>query len=233
MLVAVVDDDDAHNEHIAQILRREGHGCVAFTRPTAFLREAQRQTFDLLITDWTMPEATGVEIIRQIRSGSAPTLPILMLTSRSSEQEIVEALRAGADDFLVKPITAPVLAARVEALLRRAYAQEARRSWQFGRYGFDAAKETIEIDGEAITLTTKEFRLAWLFFQNLGRPLSRDYLLHVVWNRRGDVETRTLDAHVSRIRVKLGLRPANGYRLVTVYGFGYRLEAIDIEAPTP
>jgi len=228
MQIAVLDDDDAHNALVASVLTGAGFSCATFTRPANLLAELRRQTFDLIVVDWSMPGMTGVEVAHEVRDMIATPPPILMLTSRSSEAEIVEALTAGADDYVVKPFSPVIFMARVQALLRRAYPPADPSGGEvFGRYRFDRATEIASRGGEVKTLTSKEFQLGLLLFRNLGRPLSRDYLLHHVWGRRVGVETRTLDAHVSRLRTKLELSPANGYRLMTVYGFGYRLEPCD------
>jgi len=124
---------------------------------------------------------------------------------------------------VVKPLSPPVLLARVQALLRRSF-PPAGEGEAFGPYVFDPATETVTCAGEVQPVTSKEFKLGLLLFRNLQRPLSRDYLVQHVWGHRPDLESRTLDAHVSKLRSKLSLRPANGFRLVTVYGFGYRLE---------
>jgi DNA-binding response OmpR family regulator len=231
MQIAILDDDDAHNDLVASVLSEAGFGCTTFTRPATLLAELRRQTFDLLVLDWTMPGLTGVEVIEKLRSVVSRPLPVLMVTSRSSEGEIVTGLTAGADDYVVKPLSPPVLLARVQALMRRTYPASAAAGGHedFGAFSFDPATESVSRDGRVEPLTTKEFQLAMVFFRNLSRPLSRDYLLRHVWGRRPDLETRTLDAHVSRLRSKLNLRPANGFRLVTVYGFGYRLEACEAE----
>jgi DNA-binding response OmpR family regulator len=164
-----------------------------------------------------------------------PGPPVLLLTSRSVEADLVEGLNAGADDYIVKPLQPPVLIARVNALARRAYRPAALpQVEQHGPYRLDPGAQTAAWDDHLETLTPKEFQLASLLFNNLARPLSREYLLRRVWGQRPDLETRTLDAHVSRLRSKLHLRPANGFRLTTVYGFGYRLEACEPEStPDP
>ncbi len=229
MHAAILDDDEAHNELVAGLLRHAGYVCTTFTRPAALLTELRRQTFDLLIIDWTMPDLSGLDVVAAARATLNPPPPILMVTSRASESEIVQGLTAGADDYLIKPLSPAVLLARVQAVLRRArVADPADGVETFGDYRFDALTETVHRDGKAESLTAKEFSLALLLFRNLSRPLSRDYLLQHVWGRRPGLETRTLDAHVSRLRTKLALRPANGFRLVTVYGFGYRLEPYDV-----
>ena len=225
MNIAVLDDDQAHNDLLAVMLRQAGHRCTVYERPPALLADLRRQTFDLLIMDWNMPEMTGIDVLARLPELLSTTPPVLLVTSRSVESDVVEGLNAGADDYLVKPFEPSILLARVAALLRRAYpvapptSGETHEGWTF-----DPAAETASRDGKTEQLTSKEFQLALTLFRNMSRALSRDYLLERVWGHRADLETRTLDAHFSRLRGKLALRPAGGFRLVTVYGFGYRLE---------
>jgi DNA-binding response OmpR family regulator len=225
MNVALLDDDETHNEAVAAMLRQAGHRCSTYERPQGLIADLRRQTFDLLIMDWNMPEMSGLEVLRRLPELVSPPPPVLLVTSRSVESDVVEGLNAGADDYLVKPFAPSVLLARVAALLRRAYPQagsgglESHEGWTF-----DPKAETATRGDRVEALTAKEFQLALVLFQNLSRALSREYLLERVWGRRPDLETRTLDAHISRLRSKLSLRPAGGFRLVTIYGFGYRLE---------
>ena len=147
-----------------------------------------------------------------------------MLTSRSDKEDIAAALNAGADDFIVKPESAIVIAARVDALLRRAHVTPRQDEQAFGPYRFDLRNERVSLYGTDVMLTGKEFALALLFFNSLHKPLSRRYIMARIWKSMADLSTRTLDMHVSRIRAKLKLCADNGYRLETVFGYGYRLE---------
>jgi DNA-binding response OmpR family regulator len=153
-----------------------------------------------------------------------------MFTSRTDKNDITAALDAGADDFIIKPESGTVIAARMNAILRRTIGRPSDDRFEtFGRYRFDRATETVTLDGEAIALTAKEFALARLFFASLGRPLSRAYILETIWKNVAELSTRTLDMHVSRVRAKLRLRAEHGYGLQTVFGYGYRLEAFDAD----
>jgi DNA-binding response OmpR family regulator len=233
MKVALLDDDQSHNALVASVLDPAGFTCTSFTQPSRFLAELRKQTFDLVILDWNMPELSGVETLKLLREDPATAPPVLLLTSRSIEADLVEGLNAGADDYIVKPLQPQVLIARVNALARRAYRPlTAPHVEQHGPYRLDPGAQTVTWGDNLETLTPKEFQLALLLFNNLARPLSREYLLRRVWGQRPDLETRTLDAHISRLRSKLHLRPANGFRLTTVYGFGYRLEVCEPEAAT-
>ena len=226
MRIAIVDDDEGSIDFVSQVLEQAGHICVPFHRSRDVPMALQRDTYDLLILDWNMPEMTGMDIIAWARANPPTCPPPIMLTSRSDKDDIASALNAGADDFIVKPESAVVITARVEALLRRTAAQPAdNRIETHGPYVFDRLNESATLNGEPIVLTSKEFALARLFFANLHKPLSRRYLMETVWKSVAELSTRTLDMHVSRIRAKLNLRSDNGYRLQTVFGYGYRLES--------
>jgi CheY-like chemotaxis protein len=152
-----------------------------------------------------------------------------MLTSRSAEEDIVAGLQGGADDYVIKPVAPAVLKARVDALGRRAYPSAAPGLETYGPYRFDTRAETVELAGKPVSVTAKEFALALLLFRNLHRALSRAYIFEALWGRNPDLPSRTLDAHISNIRTKLNLRPGNGFKLVPIYAYGYRLEALDPE----
>jgi DNA-binding response OmpR family regulator len=210
------------------VLTGAGHNCQTFPLAKALVTALRRDTFDLLVVDWNLPDMSGLETIAWARENLDTPPPVLLLTSRSAEEDVVEGLNAGADDYVVKPVQPAVLLARVNALIRRAYpGKPAERIETFGDYSFDTQSETVTIDGQAgPAMTSKEFSLALLLFRNTHRALSRAHILEGVWGRNPDLPTRTLDMHISRIRSKLNLRPENGFRLAPVYSYGYRLERL-------
>lgn len=227
MRIAVLDDDRSQTDLVCQVLGSAGHLCHAFQSGKEMLAQLRRESYDMLVIDWQVPDLDGTEIVRWAREKLPPNLPVLFMTSRSGEDDIVEGLAAGADDYMIKPIRRGELVARVQALLRRAYPnQNAAEQIAFGNYVFDARTNRLTIDSQPVELTQKEFDLALLFFRNLGRPLSRAYILEAVWSRDIDIPSRTMDTHVSRVRSKLQLRPENGFRLAPVYSYGYRLEQL-------
>jgi DNA-binding response OmpR family regulator len=225
MRIAVADDEETIRDFTANLLRESGYVCALFNDGKALVTGLQRDTFDLVIVDWSMPGLTGLEVIQWARSSLTPCPPFIMLTSRLDKDDIVAGLAAGADDYIVKPEAPQVILARVEAVLRRvAPTENPVRLETFGAYCFDKMTETVRLNGQDITLTSREFGLALLLFRHTNRAFSRAYILETLWNSVGDLPTRTLDMHISRIRSKLGLSPENGYRLQTVFGYGYRLE---------
>jgi DNA-binding response OmpR family regulator len=226
MRIAILEDDPALADQMLHALQGAGHGGQLFRTGAALVTALRRDTFDMLVLDWNLPDMSGVDVLGWARDHLESVPPVLFVTSRGDEADIVRALDLGADDYVVKPIKVAELQARVGALLRRSFPVQAADFQQFGDIRFDVGRQTVLIGGEEIVVTNKEFSLALLLFQNLDRPLSRAYLLDKIWGVSPDLQTRTLDAHVSRIRSKLKLRPEAGYRLAPVYSYGYRLEKV-------
>jgi DNA-binding response OmpR family regulator len=226
MRIAALDDDALQLDLIKQATEAMGHICHPHASGAELLKEMRRETFDLLIVDWHLPDTTGPEVVRWVRQNVGERLPILFVTHRQEERDIMEGLGSGADDFMVKPVRIGELSARVTALLRRAYPANTAGVMEFGRYRFLSETRSIEIDGVPVELKNREYDLALFLFQNMGRLLSRDHLKEIVWGQVADVMSRSLDTHISRLRTLLDLRPANGFILSAVYGVGYRFEAV-------
>ncbi|WP_194743285.1 response regulator transcription factor [Thermaurantiacus tibetensis] len=225
MRCAVVDDDRAQADLVRSLLEGAGHSCDVLHSGRALVARLRHETYDLVVLDWSMPGLDGVEVLRLMRQGPFAATPVLMLTARADHSDVVTGLEAGADDYIVKPLVPEVFLARVDAILRRAAMQKpVAPVVRFGTYTFDRANETVSFGDRVVKLTAKEFALALTFFENLARPLARSWLLETVWGTAADLESRTLDAHVSKVRAKLNLRAESGYRLLPVYSYGYRLE---------
>jgi len=230
MKIAVLDDDQVQLQAISQVIENAGFRPSPFSRGHALISALRRDTFDLLILDWNLPDRSGIEIVGWVRANLTPPPPMLLVTSRVEDEDVVEALNAGADDYLGKPLSPTVLEARVRALLRRAYEHTALQSDQevYEDITFNVSTTTVLRDGETIAMTPKEFALARLLFRNTHRALSRTYLLETIWGNEPHLNSRSLDMHISRVRSKLNLRPQNGYRLTPVYSYGYRLERTSV-----
>jgi DNA-binding response OmpR family regulator len=233
MRIAALDDEGCQLELIRHTMEEIGHECHCFTEGKVLLRDLRQQTYDLLILDWSLPDVQGPRVVRWIRQDLSSRLPILFVTNRREEEDMVEGLAAGADDFMVKPIRIGELQARVRALLRRSYPAQHNAELVFGPYHFFPLSRTLRIHGKSPELSHREYELALFLFQNLGRLLSRDHLREAVWGASVETPSRSLDTHVSRLRVKLELVPSNGFLLSAVYGLGYRLELIDSDQLTP
>lgn len=228
MRIALLEDEPAQAEMIQMSLDTAGHDTHHFTTGQAFLQSVLNDTYDLLIMDWNVPDTNGPEVLKQIRERLDWHIPVLFVTSRVSEDDIVYALEQGADDYMTKPVRQKEVIARINALERRSGAKNDKESLlELPPYSFNTSNREIKKNGEVIDLTQKEFDVAVLLFNNQGRLLSRKYLMERVWGQTADLNTRTVDTHISKIRTKLGINPADGWRLSSVYQHGYRLEKND------
>lgn len=233
MRIAALDDETGQLELIRHTMVAKGHECHGFSEGKTLLRALRQQTFDLLILDWCLPDIQGPAVVKWIRQDLASTLPVLFVTNLREEADMIEGLAAGADDFMVKPIRVGELEARVAALLRRSYPSQYGAEVNFGPYRFLPLSHTLEVNRKVIELKHREYELALFLFQNMGRLLSREHLREAVWGLGPEEPSRSLDTHISRLRTKLDLRPANGFLLSAIYGLGYRLETIDIATLNP
>lgn len=227
MRIAVLDNERSQADLICQVLTAAGHICHGLQHGKDLLAQLRKDSYDMLILDWQVVDLNGAEVVRRARAKLSAKAPVLFMTTTSGEDDIVAGLAAGADDYMLKPLRRNELVARVQALLRRAYpAQNGAEQLQFGQYIFETRPGRLLMDGVVLGVTHKEFFLALLFFRNIGRPLSRAYIQEAVWVHDNALPSRTMDTHVSRVRNKLKLKPENGYRLVPVYSYGYRLEKL-------
>lgn len=225
MHIALVDDDFDEIADVAEILRDSGCECSLFSSAEELMAALRRETFDILLLDWNMQGMSGLKVLAWARENINPPPPVIMLTNRDRKEDIVFALEAGAVDYIRKPEDPEVVRARIKAALRRRQAEKPVPA-HFGEFHFDNLAQSVTYGDETISLRHKEFELARLLFDNVNRPLSRGYLLQKIWQSSPNVETRTLDVHVSRIRAKLKLGPERGFALQTIFGFGYRLDSV-------
>jgi DNA-binding response OmpR family regulator len=225
MRIAIIDDDTTLAASVTSALSRNGWACRAHADGRSFIATMHRESYDAYIVDWGLPDMSGLDVLRAIRARVPITVPVLLMTARDGEQDVIEALEAGADDFIVKPARIGELQARLRAMWRRhARIPDAPDTYEYDRFRFDLKLQRAWVEGQPVDLTQKEFQLAVLLLRNLGKPLSRGHIREVVWGRDSEIPSRTMDTHVSRVRTKLGLRPARQYLLAPVYGYGYRLE---------
>lgn len=230
MRIAVLNDGVDQFKRINRTMAALEHECHPYTEGKALLQAMRRQTFDLLILDWNLSDMEGPDVVRSIRHDLNSRLPILFVTDKRDQADMVEGLNAGADDFMVKPTHAGELEARVNALLRRSYPAQHEMELVFGPYHFYPPSRVLKVRGVQVELKNREYELALFLFQNVGRLLSREHLHEAVWGLGIEALSRSLDTHVSRLRTKLDLRPANGFLLLAIYGLGYRLETIEADA---
>jgi DNA-binding response OmpR family regulator len=227
MRIAVVDDDPNLCELVAKSAQGAGFAPRSFGDAESLIRNLTRESYDVFLIDWVLPRNSGLELIRVLRTEKAIKAPIIVITARDAEADVVEALESGADDYVIKPIRVNELLARIRAVLRRTVAgSDSDDSFTFDRFRFDRRTLQAMKAGTPVEMTQKEFHLAVLLLRNIGKPLSRSHILESVWGRDTYVPSRTMDTHISRVRSKLDLRPEHGYLLAPVYSFGYRLEKL-------
>ena len=232
MRIAIIEDDAHQAEVLKLYLEDANYDCHVFTSGQPALRALQKESFDLLLIDWILPDISGENILRWGRENLDWRIPIVFVTQRDSPDELAYILNMGADDYIAKPVVPIELMARIKALLRRASsADPSQKILEFSHHRFDLDRREVFVDGTLIPLTQKEFDLAAFLFRNTNRLLSRSHIMESVWGHSTEVNTRTLDTHASRIRKKLNLSQQTGWRLSTVYHHGYRLEQIEKKAP--
>ena len=229
MRIAILEDDSSHLELVSHWLRGAGHQIHAFRRGRELVEVLKHETFDALLLDWNVPEVSGIEVLREVREQLRSRIPAIFATARDQERDAVIALSAGADDYLVKPIRRMELLARLDAVTRRFCGAPA---FEVGEFRVDGQMRAIWSDGRWLGLTGKDFDLASLLMQNVGRVLSRGHLRETIWGQSAEPHSRSLDTHVSRVRIKLKLTPERGWRLHSVYGRGYRLDRLTGPAPS-
>lgn len=232
MRIALLEDEHEQAQNIQTILSDRGHVCDSFPSGQSFLGAILHRSYDLMILDWQVPDISGIDVLQNVRAQLNWPLPAIFLTQRDTEEDIVKALNAGADDYLSKPARAAELVARINALARRSNPESEQAVLMYGPFEINTHQRSILLRKEPLNLTDKDFDLTLFLFQNQGRLLTREMLLERVWGLTRDLNTRTVDTHMSRLRRRLGLNPENGFRIKTIYQRGYRLEAIKPTAST-
>ncbi|MEM7540284.1 MAG: response regulator transcription factor [Pseudomonadota bacterium] len=225
MRIALLEDDEDQALLFKEWLTSAGHTCEHYDTGKVFIRSIKHDSFDVLVLDWMVPDMDGFEVLRWVRQNVEWPVPIVFVTAKDEEEDIVRALEEGADDYMVKPAKQREMVARVAAVARRLQTvDEAERVLDYNPFKIDLNNHAIERDGDRIEVTQKEYELIVFLFRNLGKVLSRAHILESVWGRNPDINTRTVDTHVSRIRTKLALAKDSGWKLTSIYQHGYRLE---------
>lgn len=223
--VLVVEDEESFSDALSYLLRKEGFEVSVAETGTQALTEFERTGADIVLLDLMLPEISGTEVCRQLRTRSQ--VPIIMVTARDSEIDKVVGLEIGADDYVTKPYSPRELVARVRAVLRRR-AGEATESkspiLSVGPVRMDVDRHVVTVNGAPVQLPLKEFELLELLLRNAGRVLTRGQLIDRVWGADYVGDTKTLDVHVKRLRSKVEPVPSNPRYIVTVRGLGYKFE---------
>ncbi len=227
MRIALLEDDSDQANLLELWLMEAGHWIALYNDGHNAIRGISHESFDLLILDWLVPGMDGLEVLDWVREHIDWHIPVLFITRRDTESDVVTALEHGADDYMAKPVKRLEMLARIKAITRRTKtANETHGVVVFAPYIINCAQRQVELDGNKIDLTEKEFDLAMFLFQNSGRALSRGHILENVWGRSSAIVTRTVDTHISRLRRKLHISIKNGWQLTAIYQHGYRLERL-------
>lgn len=227
MKIFVLEDDPDQAALIELWLQEAQHDCHVFDSGRTFIREIPHDVPDLVILDWNVPGLSGLEVMQWLKSSEFQKIPILFATTRATEQDVVQALEEGADDYLIKPLRGEELKARITAISRRN--RKHPQKMDTSPYEFEDSSLKISFGSRQneVKLTIKEYQLAKYFFRYPNRIVSRDKLLESIWTKSASVSTRTVDTHVSRLRKKLQLDGSLGWKLISVYHQGYKLIQID------
>lgn len=226
MKIALLEDDIQQANLVLSWLTEAGFEVGHKTLGAEFVEMVEQDVYDLAILDWEVPDGSGIEVLKKLRSQFQSNMPILFATQRDAEADIVSALKAGADDYMIKPLRQSELLARLTALSRRAGIQTDDDVLTLGPVVIDTLREEITVDSVPIKVTHKDYQVAVCLVRNVGKVLSRDYLLREVWGVDASLNTRTVDVHVSRVRRSLNLTPEAGYCIKNIYQHGYRLEKV-------
>ncbi len=221
--ILLVEDEEALAESVRYSLEREGFEVVLAADGRRALETFRAEQPDLVILDLMLPEMSGLDVCRQIRSGS--TVPIVMVTAKDSEADKVAGLELGADDYVTKPFSVRELVSRVRAHLRRAQIGAvipAEEVLDAGPIHMDVARHEVRVGGELVTFPPKEFELLETLLRRRGRLLTREFLIEEIWGADYVGDTKTLDVHVKRLRRKIEPDPHEPVHLVTIRGLGYK-----------
>jgi two-component system response regulator RegX3 len=227
MHIGILEDDSDQTALLKFWLQEGAHTAESYAAVSEMIIALKVKSFDALLLDWNLPDGCGSEVTKWVRANIGWNLPIIVLTSRNDESITVQALLDGADDFVAKPPKQYELYARLQSVVRRA-TPSGLPIIRMGHVEIDIAKHTLLLHGKPVILTQKEFDLAVHFFQNPGKVMSRDHLLSRIWGIDCELESRTVDTHVSRIRKKLQLDGSAGWKMLPIYGYGYRIERADL-----
>jgi two-component system response regulator RegX3 len=223
--ILLVEDERALSEPLSFLLEREGYEVTVAEDGPSAVSEFDRTGADVVLLDLMLPGIPGTEVCREIRTRSS--VPIIMLTAKDSEVDVVVGLELGADDYVTKPYSTRELLARIRAVMRRRVDEgdEDESVLAAGTVRMDLERHAVTVSGELVNMPLKEFELLEFLLRNAGRVLTRGQLIDRVWGSDYFGDTKTLDVHIKRIRSRIEATPSEPTMLVTVRGLGYRFEA--------
>ena len=218
-MIYLLEDDNSIRALVIYTLSSQGLEAQGFAKPSEFWAAMEQRQPDLLLLDVMLPEEDGLTVLRKLRTAARTAhLPVIMLTAKSTEYDKVLGLDGGADDYVAKPFGMMELLSRIRALLRRTAVRT--EEYRLGVLRVVPEQHIVEVNGEAVTLTQKEFEMLSLMIRSPGQVFSREKLIESVWGYAFAGETRTVDVHVRTLRQKLG---AAGAYIETVRGYGYKM----------
>ena len=220
-LIYIIEDDDNIREIEEYALKNAGYEVSGFSRAAGFFDELEKILPDLIILDVMLPDENGIDIVKQLRSSSITVnIPVIMVTAKTSELDLVKGLENGVDDYIKKPFSVMELISRVKALLRRTMEDDVRKL-TLDELVIDKDRHEVTVDGRVVELTFKEYELLYYLTINKGIVLNRDQIMERIWGIDYEGESRTLDMHIKTLRQKL---EAFGSRIRTVRNVGYVIE---------
>jgi two-component system response regulator RegX3 len=223
--ILIVEDESSFSEALSFLLGKEGYDVAVAATGTDAIKQFNENSADLILLDLMIPEISGVEVCKTIRTTSQ--VPIIMLTAKDSEIDKVVGLELGADDYVTKPYSSRELIARIKAVLRRGSSEDVTPEngiHTVAGIRLDTGKHQVTVNGTLISLPLKEFELLEFLMRNSGRVLTRTQLIDRIWGGDYYGDTKTLDVHIKRLRSKIEADPANPVLIQTIRGLGYKLE---------
>lgn len=220
-MIYYVEDDASIRNLILYTLGMTGFQAKGFESGAQFWQALQNELPDLVLLDVMLPGESGVSILRELKQRpETMRLPVVMITAKDGEEDIVDGLDTGADDYIPKPFSMMELIARIKAVLRRCDTAEKTETIRLGAIEIDTAQHTVSVNGQAVSLTLKEYELLRVMMETPERLIERNALINSVWSADYSGANHTLDAHIQTLRSKLG---ACGSQIQTVYGRGYKI----------
>jgi DNA-binding response OmpR family regulator len=221
--VLIADDEEDIADLIQLHLERDGIDTITVNNGLSVFQELEKRLPDLMILDVMMPNMDGFTVLKRLREvNKTKSIPVLLITAKGAESDRIRGFELGADDYIVKPFSPRELVLRVQAVLRRHQAVLQTNSLNFNGLELNHKQMKLMLDGDSIDLTVTEVKLLGLFLENQNKPLNRSFILKEVWGYNDDMVTRTLDAHVKRLREKMG---SYGSFITTVRGVGYQFSS--------
>lgn len=228
MNIAVLEDDFTQSALVSLSIKSRGWLCACFDHGVKLLEEIKIKNFDAILIDWDLPDISGYDILNTIRNDLNIETPIIFVTSHSLEEDIVSALTAGANDYIIKPVQPDILLYRIETIVKKQLSAEQRNAiFSISGYSIDFNNKKISLKNEPIPLSNKEYEISKILILNFGKIVSRKFIIEEVWGKNMSPHPRAVDSCIYHIKEKLRIKPSSGFRLISIYSHGYRLDIIN------